>query len=48
MPSCISTRDKAYAQIQLENYTDAIATVDAGLALYPRDAMLWNNKGIAL
>jgi tetratricopeptide (TPR) repeat protein len=41
-------RDKAYAQIQLGNYTDAIATVDAGLALYPSDAMLWNNKGYAL
>jgi tetratricopeptide (TPR) repeat protein len=41
-------RDKAYAQIQLGKYTDAIATVDAGLALYPSDAMLWNNKGFAL
>ena len=41
-------RDKAYAQIQLERYTDAIATVDTGLALYPSDAMLWNNKGYAL
>ena len=41
-------RDKAYAQIQLGKYTDAIATVDAGLALYPSDAMLWNNKGYAL
>jgi tetratricopeptide (TPR) repeat protein len=39
---------KAYALIQLGNYTDAIATVDAGLALYPGDAVLWNNKGIAL
>jgi len=40
-------RDKAYAQIQLENYTGAIATLDAGLATYPKDAMLWNNKGYA-
>lgn len=41
-------RDKAYAQIQLVKYTDAIATVDAGLALFPNDAMLWNNRGYAL
>jgi tetratricopeptide (TPR) repeat protein len=39
---------KAYAQIQLEKYSDAVATVDAGLAVYPQDAMLWNNKGYAL
>jgi tetratricopeptide (TPR) repeat protein len=39
---------KAYAQIQLENYSAAVATVDAGLAAYPNDAMLWNNKGYAL
>ena len=41
-------RDEAYAQIQLGNYSDAIATSDAGLVLYPSDAMLWNNKGFAL
>jgi tetratricopeptide (TPR) repeat protein len=41
-------RDKAYAQIQLGNYNDAIATADAGLSMYPTDAMLWNNKGYAL
>jgi tetratricopeptide (TPR) repeat protein len=41
-------QDKAYAQIQLAKYTDAIATEDAGLALYPYNAMLWNNKGFAL
>jgi tetratricopeptide (TPR) repeat protein len=39
---------KAYAQIQQENYSAAVATVDAGLAVYPNDAMLWNNKGYAL
>jgi tetratricopeptide (TPR) repeat protein len=39
---------KAYAQIQLENYSAAVATLDAGLAVYPKDAMLWNNKGYAL
>jgi tetratricopeptide (TPR) repeat protein len=41
-------RDKGSAQIQLANYTGAVATLDAGLALYPKDAMLWNNKGYAL
>jgi tetratricopeptide (TPR) repeat protein len=41
-------QNKAYAQIQLEKYNDAIATLDAGLAIYPKDAMLWNNKGYAL
>ena len=39
---------KAYAQIQLENYPDAVATGDAGLSVYPDNAMLWNNKGYAL
>ncbi|HSQ93977.1 MAG TPA: tetratricopeptide repeat protein [Methanoregula sp.] len=39
---------KAYAQIQLEQYADAVATADNGLALYPEDAMLWNNRGYAL
>ena len=41
-------QNKAYAQIQLGNYTDAIVTVDAGLALFPNDAILWNNRGYAL
>jgi tetratricopeptide (TPR) repeat protein len=41
-------RDKAYAQIQLGKYSDAVATVDTGLEEYPKDAMLWNNKGYAL
>jgi tetratricopeptide (TPR) repeat protein len=41
-------RDKGYAQIQLGNYTGAIATLDAGIGLYPKDAMLWNNRGLAL
>jgi tetratricopeptide (TPR) repeat protein len=41
-------QNKAYAQIQLGKYTDAIATLDEGLAYYPKDAMLWNNKGYAL
>ena len=40
-------RDKGYAQIQLKKYDDAIRTFDQGLALYPRNNMLWNNKGYA-
>lgn len=40
-------QNKAYAQIQLGNYTDAIVTVDTGLAEYPKDTFLWNNKGYA-
>jgi tetratricopeptide (TPR) repeat protein len=41
-------RDKAYAQIQLASYDDALTTIETGLALYPKDKMLWNNKGYAL
>jgi tetratricopeptide (TPR) repeat protein len=40
-------RDKGYAQIQLKKYDEAIQTLDQGLALYPKDKMLWNNKGYA-
>lgn len=40
-------RDKGHAQIQLKKYNDAIQTLDQGLALYPKDKMLWNNKGYA-
>ena len=40
-------RDKGYAQIQLKTYDEAIQTIDQGLALYPKDKMLWNNKGYA-
>ena len=32
---------------RLGNYTDAITTIGAGLAEYPNDDMLWNNKGYA-
>jgi tetratricopeptide (TPR) repeat protein len=39
---------KSFAQIKLEKYSDAVTTADAGLAIYPTDAMLWNNKGWAL
>ena len=41
-------RDKAYAQIQLTSYDDALATIETGHAQYPKDKMLWNNKGYAL
>ncbi|MDO8873524.1 MAG: tetratricopeptide repeat protein [Methanoregula sp.] len=40
-------RDKGYAQIQLRKYDEAIQTFEQGLALYPRDKMLWNNIGYA-
>ena len=38
---------KAYALIQLGKFDDAIQTADQGLAVYPKDTMLWNNKGYA-
>ena len=40
-------QDKSYAQIKMGNYTGALATLDAGLAVYPNDENLWNNKGYA-
>lgn len=39
---------KSYALIQLNKYEDAIQTIDQGLAIYPKDFMLWNNKGYSL
>jgi tetratricopeptide (TPR) repeat protein len=39
---------KSYALIQLNNYDEAIKTIDQGLAVYPGDFMLWNNKGYSL
>ena len=39
--------DKSYAQIHMGNYSDAIDTLNAGLAVYPTDENLWNNKGYA-
>jgi tetratricopeptide (TPR) repeat protein len=41
-------RDKGYALIQLNNYTEAIKTLDQGLAIYENDEILWYNKGFAL
>lgn len=39
---------KTFAEIQVRNYTGAVATADAGLIIYSRDPMLWNNRGWAL
>ncbi len=39
---------KAYGLIKLDRYDDAISTVEEGLAIYPKDPMLWNDKGYAL
>jgi tetratricopeptide (TPR) repeat protein len=39
---------KTYSLIKLKKYSDTVVTADAGLAIYPGDAMLWNNKGWAL
>ncbi|MGD0079700.1 MAG: tetratricopeptide repeat protein [Methanoregula sp.] len=39
---------KSFAQIQMGMYNDSLLTLDQGLALYPNDSMLWNNKGYAL
>jgi tetratricopeptide (TPR) repeat protein len=41
-------RNKAFAQIQLGMFADAIDTTNRGLVLYPKDAPLWNNKGYSL
>jgi tetratricopeptide (TPR) repeat protein len=41
-------QNKGYAQIQLNNYTAAIQTIDQGLELYNNDEKLWYNKAYAL
>jgi tetratricopeptide (TPR) repeat protein len=41
-------RDKGHALIQLKRYDEAVQNLEQGLALYPKDNMLWNNKGYAL
>jgi tetratricopeptide (TPR) repeat protein len=40
--------DKAYALIQLDNFSGAIQTIDQCLERYKNDEMLWYNKGFAL
>jgi tetratricopeptide (TPR) repeat protein len=39
---------KAYAQIQLNQYSDALQTTGQGIVLYSKDSKLWNNQGFAL
>lgn len=39
---------KAYILIQKKNYTEAVTTINEGLAINPNDPLLWNNKGYAL
>lgn len=39
---------RAFTLIQLNRSADALETTDQGLALYPKDSKLWNNKGFAL
>jgi tetratricopeptide (TPR) repeat protein len=41
-------QNKAYALIQLNNYTEAVQTIDQGLSLYGNDEKLWYNKGYVL
>jgi tetratricopeptide (TPR) repeat protein len=41
-------QNKAYAQIQLNEYTEAVRTIDQGLLLYGNDEKLWYNKGYVL
>jgi len=41
-------QNKAYALIQLNNFSSAVQTIDQGLAIYGDDETLWYNKGFAL
>jgi tetratricopeptide (TPR) repeat protein len=41
-------KDKSGVLTDLGRYDEAIQTANAGLALYKKDAGLWNNKGYAL
>jgi tetratricopeptide (TPR) repeat protein len=34
--------------IHVTQYNDAIQTIDEGLVIYPKDPILWNEKGYAL
>ena len=40
-------KDKTAALTDLSRYDEAIATANAGIALYPNSTGLWNNKGYA-
>jgi tetratricopeptide (TPR) repeat protein len=39
---------KAFAQIQLQRFEDALQTSEKGVGLFPQDKILWNNEGYAL
>ena len=41
-------KGKALALIHLTQYNDAIQTIEQGLVIYPKDPVLWNEKGYAL
>jgi tetratricopeptide (TPR) repeat protein len=41
-------KGKARALIHLTQYNDAIQTIEQGLVIYPKDPILWNEKGYAL
>ena len=41
-------KDKTAALTDLGRYGEALATADAGLAMFPNSTGLWNNKGYAL
>ncbi len=41
-------KGKARALIHLALYNDSIQTVEQGLVIYPKDPILWNEKGYAL
>ena len=43
----IAYQMKAYAEIQLEKYNDAIKTLKAGIEYFPKEGALWFNIGIA-
>jgi len=40
-------KGKALALIHLNQYEDALQTIEEGLAIYPKDPILWNEKGYA-
>ena len=41
-------KGKALALIHLNQYEEALPTIEEGLAIYPKDPILWNEKGYAL
>ena len=41
-------KGKAVALIHLTQYNDSLQTIEEGLVIYPKDPILWNEKGYAL